>query len=171
MRTIRRFATPVAVFVVVAGAGCARWEDDAGFAFEGTAFCRARHAELAYDPDGRIEVRVNDETVAWGDRGTRGLDLGPCAKARRQPGWSVGFPYDESLKALTVTCRFSDGFFVHVHPVWVTDPDPDGSAVNLVAGERGTLAEEKALVASGTVVAEDESRTRLIFSPEYCARR
>ena len=112
-----------------------------GDRFEATALCTESAAELVWDPEDRIEVRVADQVAAWADDDGREVDFDVCDKTATQQGWFVGIPYTHTKKPVTLSCRFRGRFFVHVHPTYSSEGggSADGSAVYLVIGKKRTL--------------------------------
>jgi hypothetical protein len=129
--------------------------------------CRGTAADLIYDPDDEVEVRVDDARVAWADADGRGADQDVCEPVRTQDGWFVGFEHERTTGPTTLRCRFPDRFFVHAHPTFSSESGelfPDGSALYLVAAER------RSIVASASV-ADDSARSSLQYVKDYCTPR
>lgn len=135
-----------------------------------TVECEASVVELAYDPGGRIDVRVGDKTVAAADAARRGLNYNVCADSPTQRGWNTAIPYTRLKERTTISCRFPGRFSVHVHPVspsWAGGR-PAGSAVYLVLGKRlrpGT-GPNRTILASASVVERSEE-SRLVFAHDH----
>lgn len=132
-----------------------------------TVECEGSVVELAYDPNGRIEVRVEGKAVAAADAARRGLNYDICAKAPTQHGWNTAIPYTRLKESTTITCRFPRRFYVHVHsvsPSWAGER-PAESAVYLVLGKRlksGT-GPNRTILASASVVERSEE-SRVVFA-------
>jgi hypothetical protein len=164
--------TIAAVLTVRQGAREGPWRAMSFVEESTTVQCEGSLVDLDFDPEGPIEARARDETIAVADTTRRGLNYDACAKAATQRGWSQrGVRYVPADEPTQLRCRFPGRFSVHVTTVsasWAGDR-PAGSAVYLVLGKRlqAGPGPNRTIVASASVV-ERADESQLVFVPDYC---